>query len=58
MKRILCIVAAIVLSTAAFIPTQAVAQVGVNIVIGNAPPAPRHEGVPAPRRGFIWVPGY
>lgn len=59
MKRILCNAAAIiVLSTAAFIPTQAVAQVGFSIVIGNAPPPVRYEVVPAPRRGYEWAPGY
>jgi len=58
MKRILCAVAAIVLSTAAFIPTQAVAEASVNIVIGNAPPPTRYEVVPAPRRGYVWAPGY
>ncbi|MGV8899829.1 MAG: YXWGXW repeat-containing protein [Burkholderiaceae bacterium] len=59
MKRILCNAAAIlVLSTAAFIPTQAVAQVGFSIVISNAPPPVRYEVVPAPRRGYEWAPGY
>jgi hypothetical protein len=58
MKRILCTAAAIVLSTAAFIPAQAFAQVGVNIVIGNAPPPARYEVVPAARRGYEWAPGY
>ena len=24
----------------------------------NAPPAPRYEAVPAPRRGHVWAPGY
>lgn len=56
MKRILSTAAAIILSTAAYMPTQAVAQ--VNIVIGNAPPPPRYEVVPAARRGYEWAPGY
>lgn len=58
MKRILCTAAAILISTAAFIPTQAVAQVNLSIVIGNAPPPVRYEVVPAPRRGYEWAPGY
>jgi hypothetical protein len=58
MKRLLFTVAAIAFSTAAFIPVQATAQVGVNIVIGNAPPPPRYEVVPSARRGHEWVPGY
>lgn len=30
----------------------------VSIRIGIAPPPPRWERVPAPRAGFIWVPGF
>jgi hypothetical protein len=58
MKRILITAAAIVLGTTAFIPVQAQAQVGVNIVIGNAPPPVRYEVAPAARRGYVWSPGY
>jgi hypothetical protein len=59
MKRILSTAAAaIVLASAAFIPSQASAQVGVNVVIGNAPPPPRYEVVPSARRGYEWAPGY
>jgi len=58
MKRILCTAAALILGTAAFIPTQALAQASVSIVIGNAPPPQRVEVVPAPRRGYQWAPGY
>lgn len=28
------------------------------IIVQIAPPAPRVELVPAPRRGYMWVPGY
>ncbi|CAN5858119.1 hypothetical protein BH11PSE12_BH11PSE12_34930 [soil metagenome] len=58
MKRILCTAAAIVISCAAFISAQAIAQVGFNIVIGNEPPPARYAVVPAPRRGYEWAPGY
>lgn len=58
MKRILGAAAAIILGTAAFLPAQAFAQVGVHIVVGNAPPPPRHEVLPAQRRGYTWSPGY
>ena len=37
-------------------PQTASAQVSVSINVG--PPAMRYEAVPAPRRGFVWVPGY
>ncbi|MYM31211.1 BcpO-related WXXGXW repeat protein [Duganella sp. CY15W] len=50
--------AMLALSAAAFVPTIASAQVGVSVVIGNAPPPLRFESVPAPRRGYIWAPGY
>lgn len=62
MKRILCTAAALIFGSAAFIPAQAMAQagpqVGVSIVIGNAPPPQRYETVPAQRRGHVWAPGY
>jgi len=45
------------LGAAAWAPAEA-AQVGVNLVIGTAPPVPRFESVPVPRRGYVWVPGY
>jgi hypothetical protein len=38
------------------LPTAANAAVGVYLNV--APPPPRAEFVPAPRRGYVWVPGY
>ncbi|AEK61902.1 putative signal peptide protein [Collimonas fungivorans Ter331] len=58
MKRILCAAALAALSATAFIPSQAMAQIGVNITIGTPPPAPRYERVPPPRVGYVWAPGY
>jgi hypothetical protein len=59
MKKLSIAVAAIALSSAAFVSPQAFAvDVGVNIVIGSPPPAPRYEVVPAPRYGYLWVPGF
>jgi hypothetical protein len=57
MKRILCGAAAILISTAAFMPAQAMAQ-GYSVIVRTAPPPPRQELVPAPRRGYEWAPGY
>ncbi|CDG82634.1 YXWGXW repeat-containing protein [Janthinobacterium agaricidamnosum] len=59
-KRTLYAAAAamIAISAAAFLPSQAMAQVDVNIVVNNAPPPPRYESVPQPRRGYVWAPGY
>ncbi|CAM4214675.1 YXWGXW repeat-containing protein [Comamonas aquatilis] len=35
------------------------AQQGASINVQfNAPPAPRREAVPSPRRGYVWAPGY
>lgn len=50
--------AAIAIGSAAFVPTQAVAQVGVSVVIGTPPPPARWEAPPPPRRGYVWAPGY
>lgn len=39
-------------------PAAAQVRVGVDIGITAAPPAPRFERVPPPRRGYVWAPGY
>ena len=57
MKRILGTAAAILITTASYVPLHAAAQ-GVNLVIRTAPPPPRHESIPAARRGYDWAPGY
>ena len=41
---------------AATIPQTSAAAVGVYVQV--APPAPRFERLPEPRRGYVWVPGY
>ena len=58
MKRIICAAAFIAVSGMAILPMQAMAQVGVNIIIGTPPPPPRYEPLPPPRGGYVWVPGY
>lgn len=58
MKPTFYAAAIIALSSAAFLPAQSMAQVGVSVVIGNAPPPPRVEAVPQARRGYVWAPGY
>lgn len=57
MNRILCATAAALISTATVLPMQASAADRV-IVVREAPPPPRHEAVPAARRGYVWAPGY
>jgi hypothetical protein len=34
------------------------ARTEVEFQVNVAPPAPRHESVPPPRVGWLWVPGY
>lgn len=59
MKKILCAAAAMLaITSAAFLPIEAIAQVSVNIILGDAPPPVRYEVVPAPRNGYVWAPGY
>src|SRR5206468_9548286 len=30
----------------------------VEVYLNAPPPAPRYEVVPAPRQGYVWIPGY
>lgn len=47
-----------------FLAALAVSSIGVtplaqaDIYVDIAPPAPRHESIPAPRHGYVWSPGY
>lgn len=50
--------AMLAVSVAAFLPSTASAQVGVSVVIGDAPPPPRFESMPVMRPGYVWAPGY
>jgi hypothetical protein len=36
----------------------AAARTTVDFYVNVPPPAPLYEAVPAPRAGFVWVPGY
>lgn len=61
MKSLIAATAAVLIGTAAFAPVQAQAQTRMHtevVVVHKAPPAPRHEVMPAARRGYDWVPGY
>ena len=35
-----------------------VLPVSAEVIVQVAPPAPRHEVIPAVRRGYVWQPGY
>lgn len=50
------LLSAIVASTFAAIAPAA--QAGVDVFINIPPPPLRHEVMPAPRGGYLWVPGY
>lgn len=50
--------ALLAIGLAAMAPAGASTQLGVNLVIGTAPPLPRFESVPPPRHGYVWAPGY
>jgi hypothetical protein len=39
-------------------PLTSIAATVRVIALDRAPPAPRDERVPAPRRGYVWSPGY
>jgi hypothetical protein len=49
------LLAALVTSSIAVLPLPAGAA---SIYIDVAPPAPRYEVVPAPRAGYVWIPGF
>lgn len=57
-KPTLYAAALLAVSSAAFAPMPASAQVDVNLVIGTAPPPLRYESLPPPRHGYVWAPGY
>jgi hypothetical protein len=57
-KPTLYAAALLAVSSAAFAPMPASAQVDVNLVIGTAPPPLRYESLPPPRYGYVWAPGY
>ncbi|MEO7055265.1 MAG: YXWGXW repeat-containing protein [Caldimonas sp.] len=46
----------LVAAAAGFAAPAVAAPHSIDIRVG--PPAPRFEAVPAPRRGYVWAPGY
>ena len=57
-RAILAAMTAASLLCMAVLYTDVYAQISINIGIGVPPPPPIYEVVPAPRPGYIWVPGY
>jgi hypothetical protein len=58
MKSPILIAALIAIGVAAFTPLASHAQPHISVVINTAPPAPVYEVIPAPRRGYVWAPGF
>ena len=59
MKKIVGLAAIVfALGSAAIVPSSAIAQVNVNITLGEAPPPLRFESIPPARNGYLWAPGY
>jgi WXXGXW repeat (2 copies) len=57
--RSLVVAALIASPVAVALPMQAAhAQASFDLRIGTPPPPPRVVVVPAPRRGYVWAPGY
>jgi hypothetical protein len=46
------------LATASIGAAAIPASAEIGIWVNEAPPAPRHEVIPAPRAGYVWEPGY
>lgn len=58
MKKMMCAIAVALAGAAAVVmPVQSFAKNGP-AVSRPAPPAPRHEAIPAARKGYEWAPGY
>lgn len=55
MHKKLLLTAMIAVTLGAVAAEPAVAR---EVIVQVAPPAPRIEVVPAPRRGYVWTPGY
>ena len=54
MQKRKLLLAALAVSSIGVVPLTASAA----IYVTEAPPAPRHEVVPAARHGYVWAPGY
>ena len=52
------VLALLVAASLGGITHASLALADVDVFFGIAPPAARHEAVPAPRAGYVWAPGY
>jgi len=58
MKLRKTLLAALIAASLSGISVPTLAPAAVEIFFNTAPPQARHEVVPAPRRGYLWAPGY
>lgn len=52
------LLAALIVASLGAVTQSPMALAEVEIFFNSAPPALRYERVPAPRRGYVWAPGY
>lgn len=52
------LLALLVVASLGGVTHASLALADVEIFYNRAPPPARHEMVPAPRRGYVWTPGY
>ena len=52
------LLAALIAASLGGVSVPTLARADVEIFFNSAPPAARHEVVPAPRRGYLWVRGH
>lgn len=57
-KRIFAVLAAAGLMAGLALPLAGEAHTDIGIALNFGPPPPYYEYVPAPRVGYVWVPGY
>lgn len=58
MKLRKSLVVALCLASLGTIAVPMTASADVAVYFNSAPPAPRHESIPAPRKGYEWSSGY
>jgi WXXGXW repeat (2 copies) len=58
MKLKQLLIAGLFVGTLAGIGAPGVANAAPDVYLNIAPPPPRSEVIPGPRRGYVWVPGY
>jgi hypothetical protein len=58
MKLRKSLVAVLCVASVGAVALPLAASADTRIYLNSAPPELRHEAVPAPRKGYVWIPGY